>query len=294
MERGQAPRSFFVLSIIFLSHGQKFSAFLAEESSNLPSILNHPLLNMPARRGNSQTQKRRKDREIEADGRLLPVRVTEIPVARRMTLRIVPGGRELQLTIPHHVANSEVDAFLARNRNWVAARISRLPPATAIAQDAVIPFRGQPHRIVCTGSVRGVIETGRLRGERVLAVPGDPEYVGRRTVDFLRRTARREIDEAVDRHAGKLGVRPKSIRITDSRSRWGSCSETRTLSFSWRIIMAPPVALDYLTAHEVAHLKEMNHSAAFWRLVARLCPDMEAQKAWLRANTERLHSIVIE
>jgi predicted metal-dependent hydrolase len=88
-------------------------------------------------------------------------------------------------------------------------------------------------------------------------------------------------------------VRPKSIRITDSRSRWGSCSASRTLSFSWRIIMAPPAALDYLAAHEVAHLKEMNHSPDFWRLVARLCPAMEAQKAWLRANTERLHSVLV-
>ena len=124
--------------------------------------------------------------------------------------------------------------------------------------------------------------------------PGAADHVGRRVVDFLRRMARRELDEAVARHAASLAVRPHSLRITDSRSRWGSCSHTRTLSFSWRIIMAPPAALDYLAAHEVAHLKEMNHSPAFWRLVAQLCPDMKAQRSWLRANTDRLHAIIAE
>jgi len=91
--------------------------------------------------------------------------------------------------------------------------------------------------------------------------------------------------------AEALNVRPKIVRITDTTSRWGSCSTTRTLSFSWRIIMAPPVVLRYLAAHEVAHLREMNHSPDFWNLVREICPDMDKHKAWLRTNGNRLHAI---
>lgn len=236
----------------------------------------------------------RRDRELEADGRMLPVTVVDNAQARRLTLRILPGGRSLRVTTPPHVPEAEIDHFLARNRNWVAARLSRLPESVALGEGATIPYLGVEHRIVHLDRLRGVIEIREIAGAPALLVPGEPDHLPRKLVDFLKKQARIRLNAAVDRHARTLGVRPRTIRITDTTSRWGSCSSLRTLSFSWRIVMAPPEVLDYLAAHEVAHLREMNHSAAFWDLVRHACPDMERHRHWLRKNGARLHAVVLD
>lgn len=234
---------------------------------------------------------RRQDRQIEAAGRILPVRVVENVRATRLTLRIAPGGQSLAVTLPPHVSEAQVDRFLDRNRNWVATRLARLPEPVEAGPGAMIPFLGVDHRIVRTQRLRGVVEVGFFACEPALLVPGEAGMIGRKVTGFLKREARTRLDEAVLRHAAALGVRPRAIRIADTVSRWGSCSTTRTLSFSWRIVMAPPEVLDYLAAHEVAHLREMNHSPAFWALVHRLCPDADRHKAWLRHNGAGLHAI---
>ena len=233
----------------------------------------------------------RQERSLTVDGRVLPVTVREHDRASRLTLRIAPGGQALRLTIPPHVNDRDVDAFLQRHRNWVATRIARLPDRIAAVDGAVIPFLGVDHRIAATGKLRGIVETGLEDNEPVLRVPGAPEALGRKLHAFMKKRAREELDTAVARHAAVLDGRPRAIRITDTTSRWGSCSTTRTLSFSWRIVMAPPPVLDYLAAHEVAHLREMNHSRAFWQLVERLCPDLDTHKHWLRKNGQKLHAI---
>lgn len=232
-----------------------------------------------------------RDRVLEVDGTSIPVRVVENARSSRITLRILPGGASLKVTMPPHVRDRELDEFLHRNRDWVAVRRARLPEQVDIGEGSVIPYRGISHRIVHLDRIRGVVEPRLVGGERCLLVPGEPDRIGARLVAFLKRQARRELDMAVNRHAASLGVRPRQIRITDTSSRWGSCSSTRTLSFSWRIIMAPPEVLDYLAAHEVAHLREMNHSRKFWDHVRALCPQMETHKAWLRAHGAELHAI---
>lgn len=232
-----------------------------------------------------------RDRSIEVDGHVLPVRVVEMDRARRITLRILPGGDGLKVTMPPHVSEHELDAFLERNRNWVASRRSRLPDAICLTEGAIVPFLGVDHRVVSTGDLRGLV--GATSGDKgpVLTVPGDASVLPGRLIRFFKSEARRHLDIAVQRHAVALDVRPRMIRITDTASRWGSCSSSRTLSFSWRIVMAPPEVLDYLAAHEVAHLREMNHSNRFWSLVRKTCPDMDRHKAWLRANGPRLHAV---
>ncbi|GIL01778.1 MAG: hypothetical protein BroJett030_16770 [Alphaproteobacteria bacterium] len=235
----------------------------------------------------------RHDREVEADGLLLPVRIVEHAGARRLTMRIQPGGRALKVTVPPHVSDAQVDQFIERNRNWVAARVARIPATVAVAVGATIPYLGRGHRIVHLDRLRGVVEVRDIAGEPSLLVPGEPEQAGRKVAHFLKAQARQHLDRAVACHAGALGVRARAIRITDTVSRWGSCSTTRTLSFSWRIVMAPPEVLDYLAAHEVAHLVEMNHSPAFWAVVAELCPQMSRHRAWLRRHGGTLHAITI-
>ncbi|HLN39968.1 MAG TPA: SprT family zinc-dependent metalloprotease, partial [Xanthobacteraceae bacterium] len=126
-------------------------------------------------------------------------------------------------------------------------------------------------------------------GERLLCVAGNAPHLDRRVGDYLRREAKRELETASLKYAAALGVAAKRITVRDQSSRWGSCSTTGMLSFSWRLILAPSHVLDYLAAHEVAHLLEMNHSPRFWRLVQRLCPEHDRAKTWLDAHGADLH-----
>ena len=124
-----------------------------------------------------------------------------------------------------------------------------------------------------------------------LVVAGDAAHLRRRVIDFLKREARRDLEPRILHHASALGVTVKAIRLRDQTSRWGSCTGSGHLSFSWRLVMAPPYVLDYLAAHEVAHLREMNHSRRFWRLVEALCPQTRQARAWLNAEGAKLHAI---
>ena len=240
-----------------------------------------------------QIQKRDRDFGIEIDGRRLPVKVVENDRAKRLTLRIVPGGGALKITTPCHVSDDELEEFVYRNKNWAAARLARLPEETKLRVGSVVPYKGVDHKLVSTGKLRGTVRVCVQEGEPVLEVPGTEEMIGRKILSWFKQEARRELDRCVSSHANTLGVRPKQIRITDTTSRWGSCSSTRTLSFSWRVIMAPPQVLNYLAAHEVAHLVEMNHSDKFWALTRKLCPDTDVQKTWLRNHGAKLHAVSV-
>ena len=129
---------------------------------------------------------------------------------------------------------------------------------------------------------------------RSSASPAALEHIDRRVHDFLKREARRDLHKAALAYAEALGVRVKRLSIRDQSSRWGSCTSAGSLSFSWRLILAPPFVLDYLAAHEVAHLVEMNHSSRFWRVVARVCPSVERAKRWLDTYGNDLHRYGIE
>jgi predicted metal-dependent hydrolase len=227
--------------------------------------------------------------EIAFDGASYPVELRRHAKARRYTLRVQAASRTVLLTMPLRGSVREAKAFAERNGGWIAARLKRLPQAIAFADGLVLPLRDVPHRIVHRPGVRGTvwIETG---GDMpLICVAGNPEHLPRRLRDFLKRAARRDLDAASRRYAALLGVAVKRVAVRDQTSRWGSCTADGTLSYSWRLILSPPHVLDYLAAHEVAHLVEMNHSRRFWRVVARLCPDWERAKGWLRAHGTTLH-----
>ena len=126
----------------------------------------------------------------------------------------------------------------------------------------------------------------------MIRVLGDPKFLSRKVADFLKRQAKQDLTRAVAHYSAALDVKAKSITMRDTTSRWGSCSSSGALNFSWRIVLAPPEVLNYLAAHEVAHLREMNHSDRFWALVEDICPDMKVQKTWLRAHGAKLHAVV--
>jgi predicted metal-dependent hydrolase len=228
--------------------------------------------------------------QIVFDGSIYLVRMRRHRQARRYTLRIQSATREVVLTIPPRGTLKEAHDFAQKHGAWIAARLGRLPRAAPFADGVAVPLRGAPHRIVHRRFTRGTvwIEAGGA-GEPLLCVAGDARHIDRRIADFLRREAKRDLEAASLRFAKELGVAIKRVAVRDQASRWGSCSTTGVLSFSWRLILAPNFVLDYLAAHEVAHLMEMNHSPRFWRLVQRLCPDHERAKMWLDVHGADLH-----
>jgi predicted metal-dependent hydrolase len=228
--------------------------------------------------------------DISFDGDVYLVRLRRHRQARRYTLRIQAATREAVLTLPPRGTVKEAKAFASKHGAWIAARLGRLPKAVPFAHGVTLPLRGVAHRIVHRRGMRGTVwmETDS-NGRPLLCVAGEAPHVARRVGDFLKREARRDLEAASRRYAARLGVPIKRITVRDQVSRWGSCSTTGALSFSWRLIFAPPYVLDYLAAHEVAHLVEMNHSSRFWRLVERLYPGAERAKTWLDVHGADLH-----
>jgi len=225
--------------------------------------------------------------EVAFDGATYQVALRRHRQARRYTLRVQAASRAIVLTIPSRGSIREAKAFAQRNGAWIAARLRRLPQAIPFADGVGVPVRGVMHHITHRPHTRGTVWT-EPEGP-LLCVAGDAAHVGRRVRDFFKREARRELEAASRRYAAALGVPVKRVSVRDQTSRWGSCTAGGVLSYSWRLILAPPYVLDYLAAHEVAHLVEMNHSARFWRLVARICPEWERAKAWLTAHGNALH-----
>jgi predicted metal-dependent hydrolase len=227
---------------------------------------------------------------VKHGSQVFAIRLRRHRRARRYTLRIHPTDREAILTMPPRGLIAEAREFAQLHGGWIAARLGRLPQAVPLAHGMVVPIRGFEHRIAHRPGARGTVWTELdPGGTRVVCVAGEAPHVGRRLTDHLKREAKRDLEAACRRYAQELGVTMRRISIRDQASRWGSCSSTGMLSFSWRLILAPPYVLDYLAAHEVAHLVEMNHSRRFWRLLLRMCPDTHRAKVWLDAHGAELH-----
>ncbi|MBB3946528.1 hypothetical protein GGQ73_002481 [Rhizobium skierniewicense] len=234
-------------------------------------------------------------RMVEVGGRSVPITIKENQRATRITLRIEPGGKALKMTIPYGLHHRDVDDFLNRHNGWLKTRLSKFSDDGRVQNGGIISIRGVPHRIEHTGTLRGVTHIVKpAEGEPVLKVSGLPEHLGRRVATFLKKEARADLERLVALHARAVGRPARSISMKDTRSRWGSCSHEGNLSFSWRIVMAPDSVIDYLAAHEVAHLREMNHGPKFWALCEKLCPTTEVSKAWLKRNGSQLHAIDFE
>ena len=226
---------------------------------------------------------------VAFDGEIYPVRLRRHSQARRYTLRIHAVSRDVVLTMPPRGSVKQAREFAQKNGAWIAARLRRLPDAMPFAHGTLLPLRGVSHRIDHRKSIRGTVWIEAGPDMPLLCVAGEAPHLSRRVRDFLKREAKRDLETASGTAAQALGVTVKRVSVRDQSSRWGSCSSTGVLSYSWRLILAPSFVLDYLAVHEVAHLIEMNHSRRFWRLVERICPDIGRAKAWLDAHGADLH-----
>jgi predicted metal-dependent hydrolase len=209
------------------------------------------------------------------------------PRARRLLLRMDTAARRFDLVLPRGLPPETALRFLETQRGWIASRLDALPARVAFVEGAVVPVLGVPHRIRREGDPAAPI-VAIIDGE--IRVRGGPEPVERRVRDHLIGLARRELACRARLHAARIGRTVTRITVRDTKSRWGSCSSSGALSFSWRLILAPEPVLDYVVAHEVAHLVEMNHSARFWKLVRAMVADPASQRAWLRRHRAELLS----
>jgi predicted metal-dependent hydrolase len=231
-----------------------------------------------------------------------PVEVRRHPGARRLTLRVSRTRRAVIVTLPVQCDLDEAGSFLHRNIAWVRERLDSLPAPVPFRDGVFMPLRGETHRVVFESSdgaardsrrpadeARGTVRRRTRVEYPELHVIGGAEHAPRRLREWLSAEAFRDLDARVACHAARFRLKPRRIAVRDQSSRWGSCSTTGVLSFSWRLILAPAQILDYVAAHEVAHLQEMNHGPRFWALVRQTMPAMDEARRWLQIYGMDLH-----
>jgi predicted metal-dependent hydrolase len=216
-----------------------------------------------------------------------PLLIRVNPRARRLLLRVDAADRAVELVLPRGVSAESGLRFLRAQRVWIATRLAALPRPVPFVEGAIVPVLGTPHRIRRESDPQAPPVT-RMDGE--IRVRGDPAHLSRRVRDYLIGVARQEMTRRARVLAARIGRPITRVTVRDTTSRWGSCSANGCLSFSWRLILAPESVLDYVVAHEVAHLAEMNHGPRFWRLVQSLTPDHDGPRAWLNRHRSRLWS----
>ncbi len=197
--------------------------------------------------------------------------------AKRMLLRVCQTLGTPVLTLPPRASLAVARTFVLEQEGWLRRHVEAVPCRTVVGAGTVLPYRGKSLTVL-EAPGRTSIQDGFLR------VAGPAGRIPARVLAYLREAARQRSLAGVTRHAGTLGVPFGRITLRDTRGRWGSCTGAGDLMFSWRLILAPDAVLDYVAAHEVAHLVEMNHSARFWKTVAGLCPDHAVQRTWLRQH----------
>lgn len=218
----------------------------------------------------------------------LPLTLKASPRARTMRLSVDSRTGNVLLTIPRRVSARRALAWAEQHRAWIEAQLARVPPAIALLPDATLPLYGEPHRIDWEPARPRRIE---LAGG-VLRAGGPKEGLQQRLLRWLKAHARELLEAETRLYAAKAGRSVARVAVGDPLSRWGSCSSSGSIRYSWRLILAPPFVRSATVAHEVAHLLHMNHSPAFHATVAELLgADPRPARDWLRRHGARLHRI---
>jgi predicted metal-dependent hydrolase len=236
---------------------------------------------------------------IEVAGAAVVLRVSGR--ARRIGLRLDPARGEIIAVAPSPRRLGEAAAFAVERAAWIVQRLAELPPAEALAPGATISVLGQPCRLELAPSGRPRWRVAEAGEPRRLIASGDEAGFARAVLRALKAEARQVLEQRTRNHAQALGQPAPAVAIMDARARWGSCKPPRKAGFgatvevgrirySWRLVLAPFEVMDYVAAHECAHLIEANHSPRFWAVVRELIGDARPHRAWLRANGPRLHA----
>jgi predicted metal-dependent hydrolase len=221
---------------------------------------------------------------VPVRGALATVAFRRSARASKISLRIDASQGGIVITLPMRASRRAGLSLLQTHEAWVAEKLAALPSAVPFTAGASVPVCGVAHVITPVAAGRGGawIEDGRIY------VTGGKEFLARRVTDCLKRLARQRLTALTAAKARVAGLAPKSVRVKDTRTRWGSCAPDGTLAFCWRLILAPEFVQDYVVGHEVAHLRHMNHGRHFWALTETLTPYRAAASAWLGSNGQAL------
>lgn len=222
---------------------------------------------------------------LQVGEQVLPLVIRRHQRAKRICLRYIPTDHAISLTLPRHTRVNDGLRFLMLKSEWLTDTLHSMPSKKHIKPGVVIPLLGKRVRIKHDETLR----RKWIVKDDVLYVAGPREEFAERVTEALKKIASVTLSRLAERDAAHLGKRIARVTVRDTRSRWGSCSSTARLSFSYRLIFAPREVMEYVVAHEVAHLRHMNHSRAFWNTVENLCPEYEAAKEWLHLHGKDLY-----
>jgi predicted metal-dependent hydrolase len=218
-------------------------------------------------------------RELAVDGRVFPIVIARHRWARRYVLRVTADGN-LRVTVPRGASIAGGIAFAEREAAWIAREWATLQARTTWGGGTRVWYRGV---LLTLGLDDGAVLCGE---DRVMC--GPRQDVRAVLQDRWRALAARELPPRCLALARAHGLSPASVRVRDQRSRWGACSGKGAITLNWRLLQMPPDVADYVMLHELAHLRQPNHSRRFWREVDALCPEWRSAERWLRAHGREL------
>ena len=224
-------------------------------------------------------------RVIKREGRNIPVRIRKNTRARKMILRIDNNINGAVVTLPSWTSEREALLMVQEKSDWVLTKLDNMPTKISFESGVQIPFLGEYHIVYHDPNQKEVVK----KGENEIRLGGREEHLSRRLGDWLRKEAKIIIQPKAIEMAKKLNGKIGRISIRDTKSRWGSCAASGNLSFCWRLILTPEWVLNYVIAHEVSHLRHMNHGSEFWQTVADFNVRVDAARVWLSKNAEQLH-----
>jgi len=241
-------------------------------------------------RGSTDVDNKKREKTLKIGGRSVPVRVRLNPRARRLIVKVHPSTGEVAVVAPSERSVPRALDFARQEGDWIAGHLARVPEPVYLEPGDTVLFKGNLY-VIRLSPERGGVWVDNDAARPTIRVSGRREHASRRVEDWLKKQARTQIIRRLNALTDELGVEHSRLTVRDAASRWGSCSTTGAISLSWRLIMAPNFVLNYVVAHEVAHLREMNHGKRFWRIVDRLVGESEAEAAqtWLRENGTELH-----
>jgi len=220
--------------------------------------------------------------------KILPhVEVQKSKRAKRLALRVDTQKRVVNLVIPKGMSFKKAQEFAYDHENWICEQIRRFPKIVAFKHGAVLPIWGKKRVLVINYDPDYEYTDIQLLATRLVVWTNRPDPTNR-IERFLREEAHKTISELAHKKAKKIGKKIKSIQLRDTKSRWGRCGPDRKISFTWRLIFAPYAAMDYVVAHEIAHLKHLDHSPRFWALCEKLCEDYKKGKDWMHTQGQAL------
>jgi hypothetical protein len=229
---------------------------------------------------------------IDIEGQQVPIRIRRSAQARRISLRADAVRREIRITMPVYAPTQTALEFVEAKKQWIAARLESAPAAAPIAPGSTIAFEGEPHRIDWSADAPRRVERHIGNDGAALRVGGPEDMAGARVLRWLKEEARRTMTDDLAEYCAKAGEAPPRLSLGDQRSRWGSCSSRGTISMSWRLIMAPASVRRSVIAHEVAHMRHMDHSPAFYRWFEEIFEgDRKAADRWLKMHGTALQLV---